>query len=617
MVQRIPGTLDHHMTDIHLYATFAIIAATIVAYGLERWPMEGVSVASLAAVLLLFGLFPFQSATGETLTAQELLSGFADPALATVIALLIVGQGLFATDAMEAPARIISRLGGTSAWRPVILILVVCGVTSAFLNNTPVVVIFIPILVVVAAQRSIAASRVFIPLSYITILGGMTTLIGSSTNLIAAGVAREYGYNIGFFDQTGMGVILALVGAVYVLGVLPRMLPVRETQSGAEKRSGTQFIGEITLSVGHPFVGLKSKGGMFTGLGDLTLRLLQRRDVPILPPYEDLTLEPGDILVVIGTRKAFTQALARGRTGTEKDDAEVVADTQPPPGPDYHLVEAVVAPGSRYAGRTIQLSGLRAQLGVSVFGVQRKSRMARSALSEIRLEPGDTLLIGGRLANINALRGNHDLLLLEHSAEAVPQSRKARIAAAIFLGIVISSAFAIMPIVVAAITGAVAMLASGCLSFNQAARAFDRQIYLLVGASVALATAMESTGGAALIASTAVSVMEGSSPAVILSVLFLVMAILTNILSNNAVAVLFTPIAIGIADGLNAPVAPFLAAVIFAANASFATPIGYQTNLLVMGPGHYRFSDFLKAGTPLVLIIWLTFSLLAPWYYGI
>lgn len=615
------------MGDFHLYATYAIIVATVVAYASERWSLEGVSLASLAAVLILFGLLPYREADGTQLSADALLSGFSNPALATVIALLIVGQGLFATDAMERPARLIGKMGGKSAWRPVLLILICSGVISAFLNNTPVVVIFIPVLVVVAAQRSIAPSRVFIPLSFITILGGMTTLIGSSTNLIAAGVARKMGYDMGFFDLTGMGVMLALVGAVWVLGVVPRILSDRDTVMGAERRTGAQFIGEITLTDSHPFVGIAAKSGMFTGLGDLTPRLLYRRDVPILPPFEDLVLSTGDTLVVTGTRRAFSRALASGSTSHQSDEpaepesealgASTASAAEQPPGPDYHLVEAVIAPGSRYAGRTIQLSGLRAQFGVSVFGVQRKSRMARSALSEIRLEPGDTLLIGGPLGNIERLRGNHDLLLLEHSAEAVPQQRKARIAAGIFVAIVLASAFSIMPIVVAAIAGAVAMLATGCLSIHQATRAFDRQIFLLIGSSVALATAMESTGGAALIAQGAVSAMDGAPPAMTLSAFFLVIAILTNILSNNATAVLFVPIAIGMAKGMGAPVEPFVAAVIFAANCSFATPIGYQTNLLVMGPGHYRFSDFLKAGTPLVIIIWLTFSLLAPWYYQI
>ncbi|OCW56794.1 SLC13 family permease [Hoeflea olei] len=606
------------MPDFHLIATFVIIAATILAYASERWAMDTVSLVAFAVVLGLFGLFPYTGLDGDRLDPERLLSGFSNPALVTVIALLIVGQGLFATDAMERPARMLGKMGGAATFRPALYILAGAALISAFLNNTPVVVIFIPILVVIAAQRSISPSRVFIPLSYMTILGGMTTLIGSSTNLLVAGVARDYGIDVGFFDITGMGVILALVGGVYVLGVLPRVLPEREAELSSVARSGAQFIGEITLHRDHPYVGIQAKAGMFPGLGDLTLRLLQRRDVPVLPPFEDMTLSAGDTLVVSGTRRAFSRALSRGRAAPKTDDGGAEDSvSELPPGPDYHLAEAVIAPGSRYAGRTIQLSGLRPQFGISVLGVQRKSRMARSAMSDIRLEPGDTLLIGGPMDAIAQLRGNHDLLLLEHSAEAVPQSRKARIAVAIFASIVLLSAFSIVPIVVAAVAGAVLMLLTGCLSLLQASRAFDRQIFLLVGTSVALATALESTGGAALIANGTLGLMHGAPASVILSVLFLVMALLTNILSNNATAVLFTPIALGIANGMGVSPQPFIAAVIFAANASFATPIGYQTNLLVMGPGRYRFGDFLRAGTPLVLIIWLTFSLLAPWYYGL
>jgi di/tricarboxylate transporter len=611
------------MHDFHLWATFIVIALSITGYALERVPLEAVAIASLSALLLLFGLAPYQGAGGATLSADGLLSGFANPALLTVLALLIVGQGLFATDAMERPARTLGKLGGKNSQRTIIIILITASVLSAFLNNTPVVVIFIPILTVIAAQRGYSASKVFMPLSFITILGGMTTLIGSSTNLLAAGVAREYGVAIGFFDITAMGVMLAIVGGAYVLFLMPKLLKERGSPIVTENRpAGAQFIGEITLSPGHPFIGISSAGGMFPALQDMTLRLLQRRDVPLLPPYGDIVLTEGDTLVVTGTRKAFSKALAKGNKSIgDEEPLEAEGDAETPdktrPGPDYHLAEAVIAPGSRFAGRTIQLSGIRAQLGVAVLGVQRKSRMARSGLSEIRLEPGDTLLLGGTFAQISSLRGNHDVLLLEHSAEPVPQTRKATIAVCIFVGIVVLSAFDILPIVAAAIVGAGLMLATGCLTLYQAARAFDRQIFLLVGSSIAMATAMEVTGGAALIAQETVDLFANQAPAVVLSALFLLIAAMTNILSNNATAVLFTPIAIGVAQRLGAPVEAFVAAVIFAANAPFATPIGYQTNLLVMGPGHYKFGDFMKAGGPLVIIIWLTFSLLAPWYYDL
>ena len=275
------------MHDLHLIATFIIIALTVFAYATERLPMEGVSLGSLAALLVLFGAFPYEAADGSVLTADQLLAGFSDPALATVVSLLVVGQALFATDAMDGPARSVAHLGRVTGRQATLLVLAASGLLSAFLNNTPVVVIFIPILAVVGAQRGYPAYRVFMPLSFICILGGMTTLIGSSTNLIAAGVATKFGIDIGFFDITRMGVALAAVGAVYVIFLMPRLMKERESLVRRESRmGGAQFIGEITLTRGHPFVGIASQSGFFPGLGELTPRLLQRRDVPILPPFE-------------------------------------------------------------------------------------------------------------------------------------------------------------------------------------------------------------------------------------------------------------------------------------------------------------------------------------------
>lgn len=545
------------MQELHLLATFVIIGATIVAYASERLSIEAISVASLSILLVLFGLFPYTSSEGVNLTSKDLLAGFAEPALATIIALLIVGQGLFATDAMDEPARRLGKLGGLSDRRAIFIVILAAGFLSAFLNNTPVVVIFIPILTVIAAQRSYPAFNVFMPLSFMCILGGMTTLLGSSTNLIAAGVAEDHGINISFFDLTGMGLMLAGAGALYILFIMPALMSGRPSVlTRDDSTKGAQFIGEIPIAPGHPFIGLRSKAGMFPGIRDLMPRLMHRRHVPILPPFENITLSAGDTLVVTGTRKAFSRALAHGSAVTDtddrNDDTEVGEDGSDTarPGPDYYLVESVVAPGSRFSGRTIQLSGIRARYGVSVFGVQRKSRMARMPLSEIRLEPGDTLLLGGSFEQVMRLRGDHDLLLLEHSAEPVPQSGKAKIAFSIFFAIVVLSAFNVLPIVVSAIGGAGLMLAFGCLTIHQAARAFDRQVFLLVGSSIALATALQSTGGAALIAQTTVEIMDGAPVALVLSALFLVMAIVTNILSNNATAVLFVPIALGVASRL-------------------------------------------------------------------
>jgi di/tricarboxylate transporter len=608
------------MDSLHVWATYLLIVVSIAGYALDRWPIEAVAAASLSAFLVLFAGLPFRDTVGVPVSSADLLSGFANPALITVMALLIIGQGLFATDAMAAPTRWLARLGGSAGTGAVAVVLIGALALSAFLNNTPVVVIFIPILTMLATQRGVAPSRVFMPLSFLSILGGMTTLIGSSTNLLVAGVAERSNITIGFFDLTVPGVILAAVGALYVVKIMPRILKVRDAAGGRlVDPGGKQFLGEITIAEGHAFEGISARAGLFAGLGDLTPRMILRGDETILPPFDDITLTAGDRLIVTATRQAFSKALSSGNLTIKTLDpsGDGGAEHTNRIGPDMVMAEAVVAPGSRYAGRTMQYSGLRTQFGVTLFGLQRKSRMARSALSEIRLEPGDTLLLCGRESAIAALRGNHDLLLLEYSARPIPQGAKAALAASIFFAVVLMSAAGVLPIVVLAVLGALLMVATGCLTIGEAARSFDRSIFMLVGASIAAATALERTGGAALIAEGTVSLLAGMPPAAILSGLFLVIAIMTNLLSNNATAVLFTPLALDMALRLGVAPEPFLACVIFAANASFATPIGYQTNLLVMGPGRYRFIDFVKAGIPLVILVWLTFSFVAPWYYSL
>ncbi|UUP19121.1 SLC13 family permease [Nitratireductor thuwali] len=600
------------MADFHLWATYAIIVCTIAAYVSERFTLELVALASLVAFLALFAFVPYEN--GEGLAPEALLAGFSNPALATVLALLIVGQGLFATDALDRPARLLAKSAGGSSARTIVITLMTAAALSAVLNNTPVVVIFIPVLIVFAAQRSFAVSKALMPLSFMSILGGMTTLIGSSTNLLVAGVAAESGIAIGFFDITVPGVILAAAGGFYVLVIMPRILRDSSSETTFKQvQSGTQFIGEIHIGPGHPFTGIESRAGMFPGLGDLTPRLIVRRGMIFHPPFENVVISQGDRLIVTATRRAFTQALSRGAASHQ----QAADDPATPPGPDYHIAEAVIPPGSRHAGRTIRNAGIETEHGVYMLGVQRKSRMGRTPVADIRLEPGDTILIGGSDRAFEDLRESHDLLVLEWSAEPVPQRRKAGIAFAIFAAIVIIAALELAPIVATAITGAFAMIATGCLSLAQAGRAFDRQIFLLVGSSIAAATALEQTGGAMLIADTAVELLKDHSAVVMLSGYFAVVAVLTNLLSNNATAVLFTPIGIGIAEAIGARPEVFVVATIFAANASFATPIGYQTNLLVMGPGHYSFRDFMKAGVPLVIIIWLTFSFVGPWYYGL
>ena len=604
---------------IMMWLTFAAIVAMIVAYALERWSIEVISVASLVGWLALFWAGPVILGVESPLGPEDILAGFSNQALVTVLALLVVGQGLFHTDALERPTAAIGRLGGRTGMRAVIVVLFVAMVVSAFVNDTPVVVMFLPVVTAIGAARGIATSKILMPLSFAALLGGMTTLIGTSTNLLGAGVAKKYGgLDVGFFDLTIPASAMALVGFVYVAFALPRILRARGGMADQlTGGGGKQFIAQIDVTYGHLLAGASSVAGMFPTLKDMTVRLVQRGEHPFLPPFELLTLRPGDTVIVAATRTALTKAIS--------DQAAAAAATEPVPEStqpvmptkDVTLAEAVVAPGSRLIGRTIEQAAIHHDTNTLVLGVERRSRMPRMQLADIRLEAGDVLLVGGTRDAIEGLRANRDLLLLEWSAAELPQRRYARRAQVIFTAMVIYAASGIGPIVLGALAAALAMILTGSLNIRQAARAFDRRIYLLIGAALAAATALEATNGAAFIAEAAVAAVAGRPMWVTLSMLFLVVSVMTNVLSNNATVVLFTPVAMGIAARAGGDPLPYVVAVMLASSCAFATPLGYQTNLLVMGPGHYRFRDYLVGGLPLVVLMWLVFSLVGPWYYGL
>lgn len=609
------------VVSLQMALTFIVIAGTIVLYAMERFRIEAIALGSVVALILIFTVMPLQTATGP-LGPADFLAGFANPALITVMALLTIGQALFQTDALDKPAQMLLKLFRGSKIGATTPLLLVVGVISAFLNNTPVVVMFLPVLVALAAAQATSPTKVLMPLSFITILGGMTTLIGSSTNLLVADVAsRTSDVQLKFFTFTPLGASLAAIGVIYIVFVMPRLLKPRRTMAEELQTSagGKQFIAQIAIGYDHPLIGTKSVAGMFPTLKDMTVRLVQRGEKPHLPPFDNLTLEPGDTVIVAATRSALTKALSARRSIIASDNDEQQPSEEKSTGAGEGtatLAEAVVAPGSRLIGRTTAQASLRAETGCVVLGLQRRSRMPRMAMTNIRLEAGDVLLLAGTRGDIESLRGNHDVLLLDWSASEVPQRQNAPRALLVFMLVILAAATGAVPIVTAALSGAFAMLALGCLNVRQALRSIDSRIFLLIGASLAAATALEKTGGAAIVADALVTAMDGQSPAVILSALFLLIAVLTNILSNNATAVLFAPIATGMAARIGVDPEAFIICLIFAANCSFATPIGYQTNLIVMGPGHYRFSDFLRAGVPLVLIIWASFTILAPWYYS-
>ncbi len=613
-----------------MWAALILIAAALVVYALERLPMEVTSLGVICVLLVFYHLFPVAGADGANLLGPApLLAGFASPALITVLALLVVGQGLVGTGVLDQAAQAVLSLGRHNIWLSISLALGAALVISAFLNNIPVVVIFIPIIQAVATRLKRSPSRYMMPLSFAGILGGMTTLIGSSTNLLVSDELAALGLaRLGFFEFTVPGLVVAGAGMAYVLLVVPRLLHERASIAGdLIGAAGKQFIAQISVPASSQLVGQQAIGGFFPNLKELTVRMILRGERAFLPPFEDLRIEAGDLIIVAATRKAITDVIS-GMVGVVVPDLR--DGRAPPPAAETAgrreralgeatqvLAEVMVAPNSRLIGSNLEQIGFRYRFRCIVLGMERRARMIRSRITDIPLEAGDVLLIQGPPDDVRKLRHNRDVMLMEWSAAELPSRERARLAGLIFGAVVVAAGTGAVPIVVAAVTGALAMILVGAVNLRQATQAMDASVILSIATALALGAVLQRTGGAAFIADAVLGAFGGSGAAVMLSAFFLVVALLSNVIGTKASAVLFTPIAVGIANGLGTDPMAFAVAVVFAANCAFASPIAYQTNLLVMGPGHYRFADFIRAGLPLILVAWAAFSLFAPWYYGL
>ena len=609
-----------------MWATFAVIVATMTLYARERTPLSLISLGAICVLMLIFQFAPVPDETGANrLGAARLLAGFANPALLALIGLMVMGRGLATTGVLQRSAAYLLKHARGSVFVAAGLTLLVALLLSGVINNTPIVVIFIPILHEIAERTRQAPSKLMMPLSYAAILGGMTTLIGSSTNLLVSESLVTLGRSgFGFFDFTVPGLVLAGIGLFYLVAVAPVLLPNRRSALDRPAGSERQFAAQITVEAGSRLDGMRAVGGAFPELRNISVRLIQRGEHAFGPPFDEtFRLEAGDVLVVFATRDALTEAVggAAEQLHPEMKGEGGSAEDRPaaPPRRDRRqaLAELMVTPNSAMVGRTLEQIGFRYQHHCIVIGIQRRYNMIRKRITEIPLQAGDILLVQGRREDINALRAAPGVLLIEWSAVDLPAAHHALPALAIFGGVVALAAAGVLPIVVAALCGAGLMIAAGILSVRRAVRAIDADLVFVIVAALALGAALQDTGGARVLADILLAVIGDAGPAVVLSVFFAVIALLSNAISSKATAVLFTPISVSVADSLGLPYEPFAVAVIFAANTAFATPVGYQTNLLVMAPGNYRFVDFMRVGLPLLALVWLSFTLFAPYYYGL
>jgi di/tricarboxylate transporter len=606
---RMPALPGHHAV--------AVLTLTVIALFLftrERIPLETSSLLVLVLLTLGFSLFPYQDATG-TLHAVDLFSGFGHEALVAVCGLMIVGHGLVRTGALEPVGRLLSRTWSHSPRLSLLLMLVLAGLLSAFVNNTPIVVLLLPILISVSIRTGHSASGILMPMGLATLVGGMSTTIGTSTNLLVVSVAAEMGLRrFGMFDFFMPAMIAGCFGTLYLWLVAPRLLPERETE--LIDTSPRIFSAQLKVMADSPAIGKSLSQAIELTAGEMSVHRLQRGD-SILLPLPDLVLQVDDLLMVKDTPaqlKEYEQVL-----GAVLFSGDAVVDEDHPlEANDQQLAEIVVIQGSPLDNRTLNASRFSDRYQLATLALhQAGSRLhiLRKNIGDQRLRVGDILLVQGAREQIAELKRSGELLVLDATAD-LPTTARAPMALLIVALVIGTAASGLLPIAISAMAGALLMLLFGGLAWRDVGHALSSSVILIVVVSLALGMALTRTGATSWLAELYLGLTGGLPPWMILSGLMLMMALLTNIVSNNAAAVIGTPVAISIAQGLDLPPEAFVLAVLFGANMSYATPMAYKTNLLVMNAGGYRFSDFVRIGLPLTLIMWLSLSWLLPARYG-
>jgi len=602
------------LPDDHALAVLALTAVALFLFTRERIPLETSSLIVLVLLTVGFEWFPYQDAAGRLHTV-DFFSGFGHEALVAVCGLMIVGHGLVRTGALEPVGRLLARLWSHSPQLTLLLTLVLAGLLSAFVNNTPIVVLLLPILVSVSLRAGTSASAILMPMGLATLVGGMATTIGTSTNLLVVSVAADLGLRrFGMFDFFLPAVSAGSLGVLYLWLVAPRLLPERQTaltDTSPRIFSAQLNIPEESYAEGKAFAEVLEK----TGSGMKVQRI--QRGESVLLPLPDVTLRAGDRLFLEDTPaqlKEYEQVLGAQLFSGER----AVDDEHPLEEKDQQLAEIVVVQGSPLVNRTLNASRFTDRYQLATLALAQAGRKVNTLvkdLGNIRLQVGDILLVQGAREQLAQIKRSGELLVLDATAD-VPTTKKAPLALFIMALVVFSAAIGLLPIAVSAVAGALLMLLLGGLAWRDVGNALSTSVIMIVVVSLALGMAMTRTGATAWLADLYLALTAGLAPNLILSGLILLMAVMTNIVSNNAAAVIGTPVAMSIANGLGLPPEAFVLAVLFGANMSYATPMAYKTNLLVMNAGGYTFGDFVRIGLPLTLVMWLALSWLLPRLYG-
>lgn len=594
-----------------------VIFLTILAMYLftkDRIPLETTGLGVLVLLVLIFKAFPYHN-----IQPTDFFVNFGHEALVTICALLILGRGLEATGALQPLAALMSSYWLERPGMALLATLLVGAACSAFLNNTPIVVMLLPILVAGCIRAGRPPSKILMPMGLATLIGGMATTIGTSTNLLVVGIAADLGERrFGMFDFTLPVVIAGGVGLLFLWLIAPRLLPVRKaliTDMSPRLFSAVLYINEDGFAPGKTLSEIRAKTE-----GRMRIDRIQRTETLFVAKLPSVKLQPGDRLYVKDSAerlKEFEQTL--GATLFNVSDIEhPVSDEVPLETEGQQLAEVVITRGSALHHRTLNAAQFSNRFGLYPLAIHRarSSQDVSGDLGGIRLRAGDVLLVQGSRDAIQALRENGSMLVLDATTD-LPHTKRAPVALGIIIGVVGLAAVNILPISVAALCGVSLMLITSCIQWRDAGDALNIPVIMIIVASLSLGFALMETGGAQFIAEWFVFITQPLPVPLIVSGLILLMTVLTNVVSNNAAAVIGTPVAISIAQQLDAPTEPFILAVIFGANMSFATPIGYHTNLLIMSAGSYKFSDFIRIGVPLTLVMWAAFTVILPLLYDL
>jgi di/tricarboxylate transporter len=581
---------------IEAILTLAVLLGAVILFATERLPVDIVAILALSALVILGLVAP-----------DAAISGFSNEATITVAAMFVLSAGLQRTGALAALGRLFARVKWQ--WAFVLLLMSTISVISAFVNNTAAVAVFLPLVLAATARNGIPSSKVLIPLSYAAQMGGVCTLIGTSTNLLVNSLAKDLGHpGFSLFEFTVLGAACTVAGMAYLLTVGRWLLPERRSAELTETYELGKYITELRVMPRSPLIGSSVESAKLAdNYGVFVLELLRGEEKVWSPRSE--TLAEGDVLLVRGDWSRLTEMKERARLEIEPEfklnDAQFQAG-------DKVLVEVMVAPGPRFVGQNLKALDFHWHYNATVLAIHRRGQVLRDKLRDVALSVGDILLMVTSPEEVRTLRDNTNVVVINERDEGSALRRRAPLALAIMVAVIAAAGLGLLPIVISALIGGVAMVLTRCLSPEDAYSAIDWRVIVLIAGVLPLGLALQSSGAAEFLAANTLGRVGEFGPLAVLAVLYLLALVLSELMSNAAAAVLLVPIAFSTATALGLSPTPFLVAVTFAASTSFSTPVGYQTNTMVYNLGNYRFTDFMKVGIPLNIIFWVIGIVMIP-----